>query len=150
MNRGSSEQVRAVAVEKYVKPALEAGKTHFSVAVKDLMQELASQGFPPANTPQVCTALRKKEFLRTHGIEIEAIDGPRSKISTTVVYRYRVQSKPLDSAGEQQVAKGEESPEEWAHRMTGKLFGLLKDELAEYGGSESFMRWVRSDDKEAR
>jgi bisphosphoglycerate-dependent phosphoglycerate mutase len=40
----------------------------------------------------------------------------------------------------------EESPEAWAHRATGKLFGLLKDEIAAAGGAEAFLRWVRSDD----
>lgn len=44
---------------------------------------------------------------------------------------------------------GEETPEEWAHRLTGKLFGLLKEELAEYGGGEAFLRWVRSEDEDA-
>jgi hypothetical protein len=32
--------------------------------------------------------------------------------------------------------------------LTGKLFGLLKDELAAYGGGEAFLKWVRSEDDE--
>ena len=40
----------------------------------------------------------------------------------------------------------EESPEERALRLTEKLRGSLKDELAEYGGAEGFMKWVRSDE----
>ena len=90
MSHGLSEQVRAVASEKYVHPALRAGKTQFSVAVRDLLQDLVSQGFPPGNTPQVCTAIQAEKFLRTNGLEIEGIDGPPSKKSTTVVVRYRV------------------------------------------------------------
>jgi len=39
----------------------------------------------------------------------------------------------------------DETPEEWAHRMTGKLCGLLKDEIAAFGGGDAFLRWVRSD-----
>jgi hypothetical protein len=39
----------------------------------------------------------------------------------------------------------DETPEEWAHRMIGKLFGLLKDEIAAYGGADKFLEWVRSD-----
>ncbi len=152
MNRGSSDEVRALASERFVQPAIRAGKTSFSVAVKDVIQELVSRGFPPGNTPQVCTALRKKEFLRKQGIEIEGIDGPPSKMSTTVVYRYRVtpaaESKTPPSQVEQ-LPKSEETPEEWAHRLTGKLFGLLKDELAEFGGGEAFLRRVRSEDEDA-
>ncbi len=44
--------------------------------------------------------------------------------------------------------KGGETPEEWAHRMTGKLFGLMKDEFAAFGGGEAFLRWVRSEDED--
>ncbi len=153
MNRGSSEQVRAMAVERYIVPALHSGRTEFSIAVKDLMGDLVAQGFPPANTPQVCTALRKKEFLREHGLEIDGIDGPPSKMSTTVVVRYRV-AKPLDPSNAIEApantdAKAvEETPEVRARRLTEKLRGLLKDELAEYGGSEAFLRWVRGYDEE--
>ena len=42
----------------------------------------------------------------------------------------------------------EESPEARAKRLVGKLRGLLKDELAEYGGGEAFIRWVRGYDEE--
>jgi hypothetical protein len=41
-----------------------------------------------------------------------------------------------------------ETPEEKAFRLTEALRGLLKDEIAAYGGTEGFMRWVRSDEDE--
>ena len=154
MSHGSSEQVRAVALEKFMQPALRAGRTHFSVAVKDLMENLAAQGFPSGNTPQVCSALRKKAFLREHGLEIEGIDGPPSKMSTTVVVRYRVvhpgaqsidKSNPMAREPKQ---PDQEDPDAWAQRLTERLRGLLKEELAEYGGGEGFMRWIRSEDEE--
>lgn len=155
MRGGSSEQVRSVASEKYVKPALREGKTRFSVAVKDVMQDLVSRGFPPANTPQVCSALRKRDFLRNHGIEIEGIDGPPSKMSTTVVFRYRVaneregmksRSFPL---GVSEAHLEKEDPDIWAQRVTGKIRGLLREEIAQLGGAEAFMRWVRSEDEDS-
>jgi hypothetical protein len=43
----------------------------------------------------------------------------------------------------------DETPEEWAHRVTGKLRGLLKEEMAAFGGGEAFLRWVRSGDEGA-
>jgi hypothetical protein len=123
--------------------------------VKDLLRDLAAQGFPSGNTPQVCTALRKKEFLREHGLEIEGVDGPPSKMSTTVVVRYRV----ADSGGEPAIVKSHqldqqmglhaEDPTARAFRLTEKLRGLLKEELAEYGGGEAFLRWIRSEDEDA-
>jgi hypothetical protein len=159
MNHGLSDQVRSLALEKFVQPAKRAGKTHFSVAVRDLMQELRTQGFPADNWPQVCTAIQTDKFLRANGLEIEAVDGPPSKKSTTVIVRYRVASPKMgsntevipttDASSDSHNEANQESPEEWAHRLTGKLFGLLKEELAEYGGGEAFLRWVRSEDEDA-
>jgi hypothetical protein len=155
MGRGSSEKVRALAIERYVRPALRAGKSQFSVSVRSLMQDLVSQGFPAANTPQVCTALQKKAFLREYGLEIEAVDGPPKKMSPTVVVHYRITNPKAGGEHgqaptyENPAAAAAETPEEWAHRLTGKLAGLLKDELAEYGGGEAFLRWVRSEDEDA-
>jgi hypothetical protein len=155
MRHGSSNQVRALALERYLEPALRAGKKQFSVAVKDVLQDLVAQGFPPSNTPQVCTALRKETFLREHGIEIEYVEGPPSKMSTTVVYHYRatrqdeksnVRKNQMES---DEVDPNQETPSARAFRLTEKLRGLLKEELAEYGGGEAFLRWIRSEDEDA-
>ncbi len=151
MGSGSSDLVRAIAAEKYVRPALRDGKRQITVAVKDVLRDLVAQGFPATNTPQVCSALRTKEFLRDLGIEIESIEGPPSKQSTTVVYRYRAlepQTLSIASDSGMDGAQPEETPEEWAHRVTGKISGLLKEELAEFGGSGAFLRWVRGYDEE--
>jgi hypothetical protein len=99
----------------------------------------------------VCSALRTKKFLRDLGIEIESIEGPPSKQSTTVVYRYRAiepRSPSVESKVEREATQPEETPEEWAHRVTGKISGLLREELAEVGGGEAFIRWVRGYDEE--
>lgn len=151
MNYGLSDQVRAMTLEKYVYPAIQAGKTQFSVAVRDLIRELRTMGFPAKNWPQVCSAIQSQKFLRENGLEIEAVDGPPSKQSTTVVVRYRVAQKlePGAEASEgERTELRDETPEERAHRLTGKLFGLLKDEIAEMGGAKAFMRWVRSEDED--
>src|ERR1700733_9125860 len=90
MKHGLSDQVRAVAEEKYVNPAIQAGRIRFSIAVRDLMGVLEAQGFPARNWPQICSAIQADKFLRTNRLEIEAVEGPPSKQSTTVVVRYRV------------------------------------------------------------
>jgi hypothetical protein len=155
MGHGSSDQVRAVALERYLEPALRAGRKQFSVAVRDVLQDLVARGFPPANIPQVCTALRKETFLRQHGIEIDHIEGPPSKMSTTVVFHYRAASPNGNgAAGEKPFDKkegesGEETPSARAFRLTERLRGLLKEELTEYGGGEAFLRWIRSEDEDA-
>jgi hypothetical protein len=150
---GSSEEVRDLADRNYIRPAISAGKVRFSVAVKDVMRDLVKSGFPASNWPQVCTALRKKTFLRQKGIEIESVDGPPSKMSTTVVYHYRVSGAEASSgAGSRKPAQPQvptgETPEAWAHRVTGKLSGLLKEEMAPFGGADGFLRWVRGYDEE--
>jgi hypothetical protein len=152
---GSSQLVRDLAVEKYVQPALHAGKTGFSVPVRELHTELVARGFPPANVPQICSALQTRSFLRENGLEIEAIEGPPSKRSTTVVFRYRVAKPPANmgvsssSFDAELTRKEKEDPSDRAVRLTEKLRGLLKEELAEYGGGEAFLRWIRSEDEDA-
>jgi hypothetical protein len=148
-----SNQVRDLAKRNYVRPAVAAGRGRFSVAVRDVMRDLVKSGFPPSNWPQVCTALRKKTFLREEGIEIEAIDGPPSKMSTTVVYHYRV-AKPEELPSQAPMDPNEvpggagETAEEKAFRLTEGLRGLLKEEMAAHGGAEGFLRWVRGYDEE--
>jgi len=153
-NIGLSDQVRAVAQARFVHPAVLAGKTRFSIPVKALLEDLQTQGFPSRNTPQVCTALQTAKFLRENGLEIEGIDGPPSKMSTTVVVRYRVADRGAQSSGRESPPAGgridpkDEDPSAKAFRLTEKLRGLLKAELAEYGGGEAFLRWVRGYDEE--
>jgi hypothetical protein len=153
MNYGLSDQVRAVAVEKFVQPALRAGKSGFSVAVRDLMRLLEPNGFPSRNWPQICTAIQAEKFLRAHGLEIEGVDGPPRKQSPRVVVRYRF--KDSQSSSDQienasiNLETRPEDPAARAFRLTEKLRGILKEEFAEYGGGEAFLRWVRSEDEGA-
>jgi hypothetical protein len=151
MANGSSELVRDVAVDKYVRPAVLAGRPSFSIAVKDIMKDLESQGFPRSNYPQVCTSLKTQRFLRDNSLEIEKIEGPPSGLSTTVVIHYRVAvpetapPEPSHSAADLNSNHTEDSAAR-AKRLVNGLRGLLREELAEYGGGEAFLRWVRSDD----
>ena len=155
MNVGLSDHIRALAQEKYVHPAIQAGKRHFSIRVRDLLGDLQTEGFPGGHTPQICSALQTSKFLRENGLEIEDVEGPPSKMSPTVVVRYRVANigtlpgtKNGSSAAKQEESR-EETPEEWAFRLTEKLRGLLKEELAAYGGGEAFIKWIRSEDEDA-
>lgn len=148
-----SNQVRDLARRNYVRPAVAAGKGRFSVAVRDVMRDLVRSGFPPSNWPQVCTALRKKTFLREEGIEIESVDGPPSKMSTTVVYHFRVANQEptvtqVPAPPNENPGGAAETAEAKALRLTEGLRGLLKEEMAEFGGAEGFLRWVRGYDEE--
>ncbi len=39
-----------------------------------------------------------------------------------------------------------ESPSEWAKRLTDRLRGLMKEEISAHGGTQGYMKWVRSED----
>jgi hypothetical protein len=148
-NHGLSDQVRVVALRKYLRPAMEEGRVRVSLAARSLMDDLRPTGFPGNYWNQICSAIQEKGFLRENKLEIERVDGPPSKRSSTVVVHYRL---PADAKGNLDNAHGtaeadiEETPEEWAFRLTERLRGLFKDEIAAMGGAEAFVRWVRSDD----
>ncbi len=150
MNVGLSDRIRSLARDKYVKPALREGRSSFSIRVRDLLSDLQAEGFPGGHTPQICSALQTAKFLRENGLQIEEIEGPPSKMSPTVIVRYRTSQK--SSPKHDEIARPsdavEESPEARALRLGGKLRGLLKDELNKYGGGEAFIRWVRGYDEE--
>lgn len=150
MNIGLSDRIRSLAQEKYVQPALRDGRSSFSIRVRDLLNDLRAEGFPAGHTPQVCNALQTTKFLRENGLKIENIEGPPSKMSPTVVVRYRTLSSDPVERHPSNVAREavEESPEARALRLGGKLRGLLKEELKKYGGGEAFIRWVRGYDEE--
>jgi len=149
-----SDKIRSLARDKYVKPALQNGRARFTIAVKALWSDLQAEGFPVAGrTPQICSALQTKKFLTENGLEIEDVKGPASKVSSTVVVHYRVakggqSAEHAETQGAMSAPVHKETPEERAGRLTEKLRGLLKEELAEYGGAEGFIRWVRGYDEE--
>ena len=154
MGIGLSDKIRALAKAKYVTPAVVSGRAEFSIRVRDLLSDLQTEGFSGGHTPQICSALQTSKFLRENGLEITNVEGPRSKMSPTVVVSYRVAksgTKPVDandpSSGKNQLAQ--EDPAARAKRVVDKLRGVLKEELAEYGGGEAFLRWIRSESEDA-
>lgn len=157
MESGLSQRIRDLAKTNYVAPARSAGKDRFSIRVTDIRNDLRSGagGFPPSHNAQICSALKTTKFLRDNGLEIERVDGPPSGQSSTVVFHYRVSSSgkkdsaPANDAGTGQPSIPTEDPSSRAFRLTEKLRGILKEELAEYGGAEGFMRWIRADDEDA-
>ncbi|AEU37038.1 hypothetical protein [Granulicella mallensis] len=142
-----ASKIRSIAKKKHVEPALRAGQRQFSIAVRDLMDEAEAEGITTAQrTPPFCTSIQTQGFLRDNGLEVLRVDGPASKKSTTVVVHYRVAGA---KKGPKPAKPKVETAEQRAFRLTEKLRGLLKDELAEYGGGEAFIKWVRSDEEQA-
>lgn len=145
-----ADKVRAMALQKYVQPAKKAGMKEFSIPVRDLQKNLESDGFPLNYTPLVCNSIKTKNFQMENNLEITRVDGPKSKTGTRVVVHCRflrdeggITGKALSQ--DRQI----ESPSDRATRVTEGLRGLLKQEIASFGGADAFIRWVRSDDEDA-
>ena len=72
-----------------------------------------------------------------------------------MIFRYRIAKdlkghEVIEQRGESRKSlRDEEDPAARAVRLSEKLRGILKDELAEYGGGEAFLRWIRSEDEDA-
>jgi hypothetical protein len=151
MRGDQSQLVRDVAEEHFVRPAKARGLRDVVIPVKQLRDLLVPTGFPAKNIPQICSALEANAFRRANGFESVSVEGPASKRSTTVVFHFRFPDKEKatrsQSHGQPSDVPVEDSAAR-AKRLTGKLFGLLKDELAEYGGGEAFLKWMRSEDDE--
>lgn len=140
----NADSIRKFAVENYVQPARERGQVQFSIPVGPVETILKKAGLPNGRTPLVCSSLRGNKFQNENGIVLERWEGPPSGQSTTVVFHFR-----FNDANASQPTPVTETPEERAFRLTEKLRGFLKEEIAAYGGAEGFMRWVRSDDDES-
>lgn len=150
MKTSLSDQIRRVAKEKYVDPAIRTGQKEFSIPVRGMLDSLLSSGFPRNHTPQICNSIQTSKFLTPNGLQIIRVEGPPSGQSSTVVVHYRIAEGSVRATAQgPDSMSGETDAAERAKRLTNRLKGLLSEELAEHGGAEAFVRWIRSDDKEA-
>lgn len=154
MDNKLADKVRAIALQKYVEPAKNAGMMEFSIAVKDLLNDLKRTDFPLNYTPLVCNSIKTKSFQRENHLEIVGVEGPKSQTGTRVVVHYRITGDREGAAEQLRTSDRQnkaisETPRERAKRLTGRLRGLLRKELKEFGGADAFIQWVRSDDEDA-
>jgi len=150
MKTGLSDQIRSLAKEKYVDPAVRAGRKEFSIPIRGILESLPSSSFQGNRTPQICDSIRSAKFLTRNHLQIVQVEGPPSGQSSTVVVHYRIAGDSVGAIGREMERPADQADAaERAKRLTDGLKGLLNKELAGYGGAEAFVRWVRSDDKEA-
>ena len=144
-----SDRVREIIMEKYVRPARSNGSKTLTIRARDVLKEAEATGnFPRGRTPLVCNVLQSNKLLSEAGLELESAEGPPSMQSRTVVVHYKVLTPRVGDAPatEKPVL---ETPSQRAFRLTERVRGLLKDEIAAFGGTEAFMHWVRSDEEDA-
>jgi hypothetical protein len=153
MHGEMSNKIRVYAEREYVSPARRSGRRRFTIPVRDVLNTMVErEGLPRQNVPQVCQALRSpRKFLDPLGLEIEKVDGPEKQTSTTVVFHYRFRHEPgaeapgatTETTKDRARVSGNESP-------LARLRGLLREELAAYGGGEAFLKWLRTDAEKDR
>ena len=152
MRADYSNKIRSLAEDQYVVPARREGRRKFAIRVRDVLNTMVErEGLPRQNVPQVCSALRSpRKFLEPLGLEIERVEGPPSQMSPTVVFHYRFLSEGTGASR----GTGSLPPEDEAERPLKspieRLRGLLKDEMAAYGGGEAFIKWLRTDPEKDR
>jgi hypothetical protein len=56
--------------------------------------------------------------------------------------------KPANSKAEKGAVIASEQSMSQVKRLTERLQGLLRNEIAEHGGTDTFMRWIRSEEGE--
>lgn len=119
-------EIREYSAKKYVFPARQKGQRRFSIRVGDIVREHRLY----RSIPAVCGALKAQAFLQNNGLKLVDATGPKSGLSTTVVYTYEFVDpnqtpKPPSDA--------------WQ-----RLRGALKEAFAELGGGEAYLRAERS------
>ncbi|MGH9466948.1 MAG: hypothetical protein ACRD1Y_06295 [Terriglobales bacterium] len=108
---------------RVIAPARRRGLRQVTVRVRDIHDQLQLKNKFPA----VCSALQsEKKFLTPQHLRLEAIEGPASHQSPTVVFIFGIEAQPPDGA-------------DWFASLRG-IFRGLYDEV---GGGEAWLRKER-------
>jgi hypothetical protein len=152
MHADYSNKIRALAEHQYVVPARREGRRKFAIRVRDVLNTMVErEGLPRQNVPQVCSALRSpRKFLEPLGLEIEKVEGPPSQMSPTVVFHYRFLNENKEPRAGMVSANPEGETARSSKSPITRLRGLLRDEMAAYGGGEAFLKWLRTDPEKDR
>lgn len=121
-----ADEIRDYSTRTFVVPARQRGQKRFSIRVGDIVRELRLY----RSIPAVCSALKTEEFRRANHLKLVDATGPKSGLSTTVVFTYEfVDQEHTPDSGD----------DAWS-----RLRGALKDVFAELGGGEAYLRAERS------
>ena len=121
-----ANEIRDYSVKTFVLPARHRGLRRFSIKVGDIVRELRLY----RSVPAVCSALKTEAFQRANHLKLVDASGPRSGLSTRVVFTYEF----VDS----------EPPTDPCTDAWPRLRGALKDVFAELGGGEAYLRAERN------
>jgi len=121
-----ANEIRDYSAKTFVVPARQRGQKRFSIRVGDVVRELRLY----RSIPAVCSALKTEEFRRANRLRLVDATGPKSGMSTTVVFTYEFVDPERPA---------EPSVDAWS-----RLRGALKEVFAELGGGEAYLQAERS------
>jgi len=121
-----ANEIRDYSTRTFVVPARQQGQRRFSIRVGDIVRELKLY----RSVANVCSALKTEDFLQSNHLRLVDASGPKSGLSTTVVFTYEFADPEPPS---------DPSSDAWS-----RLRGALKDVFAELGGGEAYLRAERS------
>jgi hypothetical protein len=134
------DQIRGIAEHDFVDRSRSAGRQEFAIGVRDLMANARAAGLSTSGrTPAFCKAIQTTNFLDDNGLELLRVDGPQSKLSTTVVVHYRFRNPHEVGAGASDPRSRLNLPEDPLLGLSGVLRGAIRE------GAAAFVRELRRD-----
>ena len=133
---GWSDRVREIADREYVAPARALGGV-VRIPFGELKAKLVKIGFPQSNANQVATPFETVKFWGPRHMELVSPKGQPRTVDSVLEFRF------TDEADNPEAKRADRKRR--AMEAFDELRGSLKEEIAAIGGSDAFIRWVRSD-----
>jgi hypothetical protein len=140
MKTGWSERVREVADREYVEPA-RLHRDGVRIRFGDLRARLMKLGFPAGHFNQIATPLESAKFWQPRGLMMCTPKGQSRNDDAVFEFRFVATSEAKED-------RSSETKKQRALRLADELRGRFSEEIAAHGGTEGFIRWVRSDEDE--
>jgi hypothetical protein len=135
---GWSARVRDLAKAEYIDPA-RGTQAVVTIPFGEFKAKLVRLGFPQGHANQVATPLETPKFWRPLGLELCSPKGQARTVDSKLVFRFTGQGGVSETTAER-TRRGLE--------VFDRMRGLMKQEIDAFGGSEAFIRWVRSEEDE--
>ncbi|HJZ95773.1 MAG TPA: hypothetical protein VKE70_04665 [Candidatus Solibacter sp.] len=126
MNSMTTQQIREFVVREYIEPARRMRQRSVTVRAGDVHKKVKLKN----RVPLVCQALSSKKFLTDNHLKLERLDGPKSGLSTTSAFTYRLDDQPDETASKHPISFVD-------------IIGIGKEVFQKLGGGEAFIRKER-------
>ena len=125
---GTADDIRDYTARNYIKPARQRGESIVQIRSGDVGKQMH---LPNDQMPAICMALRTRKFQAENGLVLEKLEGPPKKMSSTVVFTFRLLGDEPEAAA---------STVENAFL---RIRGIAKEAFERLGGGEEFLEKER-------